>query len=92
MVAAEGVERQIAVAVVIAVEEPPLLVPVQGVVRGVQVEDDLLRWLGVRFQEQVHEQGLDGIGIVTDLVVARRPARGRMLEPVQRALARQRRR
>ena len=41
--AAEHVQRQIAVAVVIAVEEAPLLMPVQRIVGGVEIEDDLLR-------------------------------------------------
>jgi hypothetical protein len=40
--AAKDVERQIAVAIVVAVEEPPLLVPVDRVVGGVEIEDDLL--------------------------------------------------
>jgi hypothetical protein len=33
------------------VEEPALLVPVQRVVGGIQIEDDLLRRLAVRVQE-----------------------------------------
>ena len=43
--AAEDVERQVAVAVVVAVEEAALLVPVQRNVGGVEVEDDLPRRL-----------------------------------------------
>ena len=43
MPAAEDVERQIAVAVVVAVEEAAFLMPVQGVIGSVEVEDDLLR-------------------------------------------------
>ena len=39
---AEHVKRQIAVAVVIAVEEAALLMPVQRVVRRIEVENDLL--------------------------------------------------
>ena len=39
----EDVERQIAVAVVIAVEEAAFLMPVQRVVRRIEVENDLLR-------------------------------------------------
>ena len=42
MAAAEHVERQIAVAIVIAVEEPPLLLAVQRIVRRIEIEDDLL--------------------------------------------------
>ena len=42
MPAAEHVKRQIAVAVVIAVEKAALLMPVQRIVGGVEIEDDLL--------------------------------------------------
>ena len=45
MLAAEHVERQIAVAVVVAVEEAPFLVAVQRIIGGVEIEDDLLRRL-----------------------------------------------
>ena len=54
MPAAEHIERQVAVAVVVAVEEPPLLVAVQRIVGGVEVEHDLLRRLGVGVEEEVH--------------------------------------
>ena len=40
--AAEHVERQIAIAIVIAVEKPPLLLAVQRIVRRIQVKDELL--------------------------------------------------
>ena len=56
MPAAEDVERQIAVAVVIAVEEAPLLMPVQRIVGGVEIEDDLLRRRAVRLEEEIDEQ------------------------------------
>ncbi len=45
MPAAEHVQRQIAVAVVIALEKAPLLMPVQRITGGVQIEDDPLRRL-----------------------------------------------
>ena len=38
MTATEDIERQIAVAVVVAVKKAPLLMPVQRVVGGVQIE------------------------------------------------------
>jgi hypothetical protein len=44
----------------------------------------------VGIEEQLDEQRLDGGGVVADAAVAVRPC-GRMLQPVQRALARQRR-
>ena len=90
MIAAEHVERQVAVAVVIAVEETALLAPVQGIVGGVQVQGDPLRRPPVGVQEQIDEQGLDGRPVVADPVVAARLARWRMLQAVQGALARQR--
>ena len=41
MATAEHIERQIAVAIVIAVEVPPLLLAVQRIIRRIQVENDL---------------------------------------------------
>ena len=67
MAAAEHVERQVAVAVVIAVEEPAFLMAVQRIVRGIEIEDDLLRRLPMRVQEQIDEQRLDRRRIVADL-------------------------
>ena len=91
MVAAEDVERQVAVAAIVAVEEPPLLVAVQRVVGGIEVEHDLLGRRGVRVEEQLDEQPLDRGRVMADLVVAGgRPGR-RVLEPVERRLAGQRR-
>ena len=43
MTTAKNVERQVAVATVVAVEEPPFLFPMQRIVGGVEIEDDLLR-------------------------------------------------
>jgi len=90
MAAAEDVERQVAVAAVVAVEEPALLPAVDRIVRGVEIEHDLLRRTLVRFQEEVDEQGLDRRRVVADLVVARRlgPAQ---LQAVQRRLTGRRR-
>jgi hypothetical protein len=44
------------------VEEAPFLVPVQRVVRGVEVEDDLFGPRPVRLEEQVDEQAFDRAG------------------------------
>ena len=43
MPATEDVERHIAVAVVVAVEEPPFLLAVQRIVSRVEIEDDFRR-------------------------------------------------
>ena len=51
-------------------EEAALLVAVQRVVGGVEVEDDALGRRGMRLQEQRYEQALDCARVVADLVVA----------------------
>jgi hypothetical protein len=63
---------------------------VQGVVRGVEIENDLLGRRLVRLEEELAEQALDRRRIMADLVVARGLGRG-VLEPVERALAGERR-
>ena len=91
MAAAEDVKRQVAVAVVVAMEEPPLLVAVQRVVGGVEIEHDLLRRAG---------RGRRGRAPRTAPRSPRRRGRsggsgqlrrGAVLEPVERALAGERR-
>ena len=64
MAAAKDVEGQIAVASVVAVEEAVLFLPVEGIVGGVEVENDLIGALGVGLQEQFHQEGLHGLGVV----------------------------
>ena len=56
MVAAENVQRQIAVVAVITVEEARFLLAMQRGVGGIQVQHDLLGRLGVGFQEDLHQQ------------------------------------
>jgi hypothetical protein len=63
------------------VEEAALLMPVQRVIRGVQVENDLLGRRRMRLEEQVDEQPFDRRAVMADLVLARRPG-GCVLEPV----------
>jgi hypothetical protein len=87
---AEDVQRQIAIAIVIAMEEPAFLLPVQGIIGGIEIKRDLCRGLGVGIEEQVDEQPLDGTciggnaGIAGGLVAAE-------FQPVQCAFASQRR-
>lgn len=69
MPAADHVQRQIAVAIVTAVEEAPLVMPVQRIVGGVEIEDDLLRRPLVGLQEQRHGQRLDRRPIVGEPVI-----------------------
>jgi hypothetical protein len=73
------------------VKESPFLAPVQRIVGRVEVENDLCRRRAMRVDEQLDEQPLDRRNVVADLVIARRFASGRVLEPVERALAGQRR-
>jgi hypothetical protein len=70
--AAEDVQRQIAVAIVVAVEEAPLLMTMQRIIGRIEIEDDLLWRRLVRLQEHRHKQPFDGRRIMRDLVVARR--------------------
>ena len=56
MPAAEDVERQVAIAVVVAVEVPALLLAVDRIVRGVQIDDHARGALEVGLHTQRHEQ------------------------------------
>ena len=69
-------------------EEPAFLLPVQRIVRGIEIKDDLLRRLPMRLQEHLDEQPLDRRRIVARLVIPRRgwPAQ---FQPIQRRPARQ---
>jgi hypothetical protein len=62
----------------------------QRVVGGVEVENDLFGHRLVRLEEELDEQALDRCRVMVDLVVAAR-CRRRVLEPVQGALASERR-
>jgi len=74
------------------VEETPLLVAVQGIVGGVQVQPDLAWWIALRFQEDIDQQPIEGVGIGGNLLVAIRRCRlwRTQLQTVQRARGRQR--
>lgn len=67
-------------------EEPPFLMPVQRIVGGVEVENDLRWGAAVRVQEQVNKHRLNGGTVMADAVILRRlgPAQ---LQPVRGALA-----
>src|SRR5690242_20503081 len=90
MTAAEYVERQIAIAVVVAVEKTLLLMPMQRVVGGVEVESDL-RWrcrMGI--EKQRDKQRFDRRRVITDLVIAGR-LRPAQFQAIERRFAGQRR-
>jgi hypothetical protein len=70
-------------------EEPAFLMPVQRVVGGIEIKDDLLRCLVLRFQKDIDKQPPDGSAVMADPMVAGR-FRCAQLQPVQRALPCQR--
>ena len=88
MATAEDVERQIAVAVVIPMKKPPLLMPMDRIVGRIEVENNLFGGFGVRFHEHRWIQRFNGRRIVADLMIS-----GRLgpteLQTVERAFARQ---
>jgi len=76
----------IAVGIVIAVKETLLLMPVQRVVGGVEIERDLRRRGRMGVEEQIDKQPLDRRCVVADLVVAGRLLAAQ-LQPVERRFA-----
>ena len=68
-------------------KEAVLLLPVERIVGGVEIEDDLMGKLGVGLQEQFHKQSLQGLGVIVDLVVAVGAFGGGMFESVESILA-----
>src|SRR6266699_3498405 len=71
------------------VKEPPFLLAVQGQVGRIDVQNDLLRSLVVRFKEHFHHQFVHRLFPEGDLLVSILRARPQ-LHPVQRAFPRQR--
>ncbi len=55
LIPAKDVERQEAVAVVIAVEEPPLLLPMHRSVRRIKVQDQIRRRLRLGADKLLHQ-------------------------------------
>ena len=89
MIAAENVERQIAILVIVAVEEAAELTAVQREVGAVQVQDDALGRDDVLLHEGVHEEPLHGVEVGHGLLVPAGGvgADGRKFETVEGALA-----
>src|SRR3984893_3393309 len=85
MPAAEHIERQIAIIVVIAMKEALFLVPVQRVVGGVEIKDDLRRDRGMGVEKEIDEQAFDFRRVIADPVITRR-FRPAQLQPVERRL------
>ncbi|CAB4243990.1 protein of unknown function [Methylacidimicrobium sp. AP8] len=85
LIASKDVERQIAVGVVVTMEEALRLMSVKGDVGRIQIEHHLLRGLGMRLEVEIDQKTVDRFGRVVDLVVAL--ASTHQLQPVERALA-----
>src|SRR5207245_2398024 len=68
VLSAKYVQRQVAVIVVVTVIEAPLLPAIQDIIGGIQIQNDSLRNLLVRVQEQIHQQGVDTLRIDHDLL------------------------
>ena len=90
MPAAEDVQRQIAIAVVVAVEVPTFLLAVNGIIGGIEVEHDAGRRLGVGIEKEIDEQPLDRTAIVVELVVTILADLASVLHPIERRLASER--
>ena len=92
MLTAEDVQRQVAVAPIVAVEEAALLLAVQRIIGRIQIQPDLPGWLLAGLQEHIHQQSIEPIRIRCDLPVAipRCRIRRRQLQTVQSARSGQR--
>ena len=90
--AAKNVKRQIAVAFVIAVEEPAFLVAVDGIAGRVEIENDARgrRWMAL--EKDADEQPFHRALVHAELAIAVIVCLWRMFKPVQRRLSRQLRR
>ena len=78
--AAENVKRQVAIAVVVAMEEPALLRAVDRVIGRIEVQHDLLGRARMRIEEDVDEQRFQARRVVIDLVILLGVALGCVLE------------
>ena len=70
-------------------EVPTLLFTVQRIVRGIEIEFDAHWRLTVGRHEDVDGQSRDGACVVVELVVPIQPNLARVLQPVERRLARE---
>jgi hypothetical protein len=86
LIAQEHIKRQVAVAIVVAVEKAAFLMAVQGIIGRVEIENNLFRRLLVRFDDQIDQQRFDSRRIMRNLVIARR-FRPAQLQTVERRLA-----
>ena len=86
MFSAEDIQRQVTIAVIVAVKEASLLVSMQRQVGHIQVQNNALGWLRMGFQEHFHQQSIYGFGFIRDFLIPIRLGLAQ-LQSVQRAFA-----
>ena len=70
VLAADDEERQEAVVIIIAVEDLALLVPVDRIVGGIEIQDNLPGRFPMALQEEVHKKTVKSLVVGHDLLVA----------------------
>ena len=92
MLTREDIQRQITVVAVIAMKESSLLLPVDRIVGGIEVQNDFFRRRFIGCDECIDHPAVNLVGIHRNFLVSfLRPHFGTgQLQPIQRALARQR--
>src|SRR4051794_27344389 len=74
MLAAENIQRQITIAVVVTMEEPALLFSMQRQIGGIDIDNHLFRRLVMRFDEHRHQQLIETVFPECDFLVPIRHA------------------
>src|SRR6185369_5959402 len=87
MLSAENVKPQITIAVVIPVEESPLLLAMQRQVGGIHIQNELIGSLRLRLDEYLHQQLIDRFLPESNFLISIRGP-GAQFHSVQRTLAR----
>ena len=91
LLAAEDIQREVAVMPVIAVEETPFLMSMQRIIRRIHIQNDLRRCRIMGLQKKINQQLIHRLRMRHNLLVAARRSGipWCQLQAVQRALARQ---
>jgi len=66
---AEHVQRQIMLAIVVAIEEPAILVPMKQIIGGIQIQNDFFGDLFRSLHKGVDEEPIDRFFAVVDLLI-----------------------
>ena len=62
LIAAEDIQRQEALLVIVAMEKPALLSPMHGIIGGIEIQDQPVGWCRERGDELLQEDLMDGPG------------------------------